>query len=51
MTGVYLSYQVNTVYGATLDAVGALHLAVFAAISVSRSLLRKVTADPEQTTD
>ncbi|MFC8519426.1 FtsX-like permease family protein [Streptomyces sp. NPDC057257] len=58
--GVYLSYQVNKMYDATLDAAGALQLAVcvavgalamFAAISASRPLLRKVTADPAQTTD
>lgn len=58
--GVYASYRLNKVFGASLDLTGALQLAactalgalaMFAAIGGSRPLLRKVTADPAQTAD
>ncbi|MGP4005016.1 FtsX-like permease family protein [Streptomyces sp. 4N124] len=58
--GMYGSYQLNKLVGATINTsdviqltvcvvVGA--LAMFAAISGSRPLLRRVTADPAQTAD
>ncbi|NUR40810.1 MAG: ABC transporter permease [Streptomyces sp.] len=59
-TGVYGSYKFNKALGASLDVSGALELgvcvlvgalAMFAAISGSRPLLRKVTADPAQAPD
>ncbi|MCW8378899.1 FtsX-like permease family protein [Streptomyces justiciae] len=59
-TGVYGSYKFNHAFGASLNVSGALELAVcvlvgalamFAAISGSRPLLRKVTADPAQAPD
>lgn len=58
--GVYASYRLNKVFGASLDLTGALQLAactalgalaMFAAIGGSRPLLRRVTADPAQTAD
>ncbi|WP_369174066.1 FtsX-like permease family protein [Streptomyces sp. R28] len=58
--GAYGSYQLNKAAGATINPSGAIELvvcvvvgalAVFAAISGSRPLLRKVTADPAQTAD
>ncbi|MGW0582350.1 FtsX-like permease family protein [Streptomyces sp. NPDC002920] len=58
--GVYGSYQLNKLAGATVDAAGALELvacvvvgtlAMFAAITGSRPLLRRVTSDPAQTAD
>ncbi|MFF3849073.1 FtsX-like permease family protein [Streptomyces sp. NPDC002328] len=59
-TGVYGSYQLNKAAGATINASGAIELAVcvvvgalamFAAIGASRPLLRRVTADPAQSAD
>ncbi|KMS76189.1 efflux ABC transporter, permease [Streptomyces viridochromogenes] len=58
--GAYGSYQLNKAAGATINTSGAIELvvcvvigavAMFAAISGSRPLLRKVTADPAQTAD
>lgn len=58
--GVYGSYRLNKAFDATINTAGALQLAacvvvgalaMFAAISGSRPLLRKVTADPAQTAD
>lgn len=58
--GVYGSYKLNQAFDATINTAGALQLvacvvigalAMFAAISGSRPLLRKVTADPAQTAD
>ncbi|KOU60720.1 efflux ABC transporter, permease [Streptomyces sp. MMG1533] len=58
--GVYGSYTLNKMAGATINTTGALQLAacvvigalaMFAAIAGSRPLLRKVTADPAQTAD
>ncbi len=58
--GVYGSYQLNKVAGATINTAGAVELvvcvlvgalAMFAAIGASRPLLRRVTADPAQTAD
>lgn len=58
--GVYGSYQVNKLAGATINTTGAVRLAVcvavgalamLAAIGASRPLLRKVTADPARTAD
>ena len=58
--GVYGSYQLNKVTGATINTSGAVELAVclvlgalamFAAIGASRPLLRRVTADSAQTAD
>jgi hypothetical protein len=58
--GVYGSYKLNKALGVSIDTAGALQLAacvvvgalaMFAAISGSRPLLRKVTADPAQTAD
>ncbi|SDP31163.1 hypothetical protein SAMN04487981_12015 [Streptomyces sp. cf386] len=58
--GVYGSYRLNQAFDATINTAGALQLAacvvigalaMFAAISGSRPLLRKVTADPAQTAD
>ncbi|WP_416985120.1 ABC transporter permease [Streptomyces sp. T028] len=58
--GVYGSYRLNEMAGATVNTSGALRLAVcvvlgalamFAAITTSRPLLRRVTADPAQAAD
>ncbi|MEV0636172.1 FtsX-like permease family protein [Streptomyces sp. NPDC050619] len=58
--GVYGSYQLNKAAGVTINTTGALQLAacvvvgalaMLAAIAASRPLLRRVTADPAQTTD
>lgn len=58
--GVYGSYRLNQALDASINTAGALQLAacvvvgalaMFAAISGSRPLLRKVTADPAQTAD
>ncbi|MER5214366.1 hypothetical protein ABT063_28320 [Streptomyces sp. NPDC002838] len=58
--GVYGAFQVNEAADSTMNASGALQLAVcvvagtlamLAAIGASRPLLRKVTADPVQTAD
>jgi hypothetical protein len=58
--GVYGSYQLNKAAGATVNTSGVIELtvcvvigalAMFAAISGSRPLLRKVTADPAQTAE
>ncbi|MFE0252823.1 FtsX-like permease family protein [Streptomyces sp. NPDC059010] len=58
--GAYGSYQLNKMAGATINTSGVIELvaclvvgalAMFAAISGSRPLLRKVTADPAQTAD
>ena len=60
MMGVFGAYQINKAADATIDASGAIRLAVcvvlgalaiFGAITGSRPLLRKVTADPAQTAD
>lgn len=58
--GVYGSFKLNKALGSTIDTTGALQLlacvllgvlAMFAAISASRPLLRRVTADPAQSAD
>lgn len=58
--GAYGSYQLNKAAGATINPSGVIELvvcavvgvlAMFAAISGSRPLLRKLTADPAQTAD
>ncbi|WP_210569067.1 FtsX-like permease family protein [Streptomyces sp. GESEQ-4] len=58
--GMYGSYQLNKLVGATINTSGLIQLivcvavgalAMFAAISGSRPLLRRVTADPAQTAD
>ena len=58
--GVYASYRLDKVFGASLDMTGALRLAacvaigapaMFAAIGASGPLLRRVTADPAQSAD
>ncbi|MGI5459849.1 FtsX-like permease family protein [Streptomyces sp. CA-249302] len=58
--GAYGSYQLNKTAGATINTSGVIELmvcvvigavAVFAAISGSRPLLRKVTTDPAQTAE
>jgi hypothetical protein len=58
--GVYGAYQFNKAADSTMNASGALQLAVcvavgtlamLAAIGASRPLLRKVTAEPAQTAD
>lgn len=58
--GVYGSYQLNKAVGATINTAGAVELvacvvigalAMFAATGGSRPLLRKVTADPTQTSE
>ncbi|WP_330347456.1 FtsX-like permease family protein [Streptomyces sp. NBC_00582] len=58
--GVYGSYRLNEMAGATINASGALRLALcivlgalamVAAITASRPLLRRVTADPAPTAD
>ncbi|MEU1511336.1 FtsX-like permease family protein [Streptomyces sp. NPDC005811] len=58
--GVYGSYRLNEMAGATVDTAGATRLAVcvvlgalamVAAITASRPLLRRVTADPAQRAD
>ncbi|MFI9168902.1 ABC transporter permease [Streptomyces lincolnensis] len=58
--GVYGSYQLNKLAGATINTTGAVQLAVcvvvgalamLAAIGASRPLLRKVTADPARAAD
>ncbi|TLS45584.1 ABC transporter permease [Streptomyces montanus] len=59
-TGIYAAFQFNKAAGSTISTSGAVQLAVcvtvgvlvmFAAISGSRPLLRRVTADPAQTAD
>lgn len=58
--GMYGSSRLNKAFGTTINTTGVLELAactvlgalaMFAAISASRPLLRKVTADPAQTAD
>jgi hypothetical protein len=58
--GMYGAGKLNQAFGTTVSATGLLQLAVcavlgalamFAAISASRPLLRRVTADPAQTAD
>jgi hypothetical protein len=58
--GVYGAYQINKLAGSTMSTSGAVQLALcvalgtlamLAAISASRPLLRKVTAEPVQTAD
>ncbi|NNN35688.1 ABC transporter permease [Streptomyces sp. S3(2020)] len=58
--GVYGAGKLNEAFGTTIDTTGLLQLAacallgalaMFAAISASRPLLRRVTADPAQTAD
>ncbi|MCX5359293.1 ABC transporter permease [Streptomyces sp. NBC_00124] len=59
-TGMYGAARLNEAFGTTINTAGLLQLAactvlgalaMFAAISASRPLLRKVTADPAQTAD